>query len=152
MPSNAVRLSEVFQTKGRLNVTEASRGCSLHNVSTYCRISRRSPSFALLKLSFPPLSLADVHSARLDNAAPISSSTAAALAFLVYNVSMVTSREPSAVRKRRAHKQQLSYPSYFGMAAQVKLTSLHGLNGMFDCVFTCRLSKAVDLLRPVSGW
>ena len=128
MPSNAVRLSEVFQTKGRLNVTEASRGCSLHNVSMYCRISRRSPSFALLKSSFPPFSLADVHSARLDNAAPISSSTAAALAFLAYKVSMVTIHVSQALFESGARTSSSSFPAilqtYFGMAAQVNFTGV----------------------------
>ena len=54
-----------------MNNTSASRGFSLHSFSTYSTISRRSDSFAREKFSFLPVSLAEVHSARLERAAPI---------------------------------------------------------------------------------
>ena len=62
---------EVFHTNGLLKTTSASLWCSRHRSSTNLRISSSKASLDLLKSSFPPLSLAEVHSARQDSVAPI---------------------------------------------------------------------------------
>lgn len=65
------REREVFHTNGLLKTTSASLWCSRHTSSTNLRISSSKASLDLLKSSFPPLSLAEVHSARQDSVAPI---------------------------------------------------------------------------------
>lgn len=65
------RESDVFHANGLLKMTSASLGWSRHRSSTYLRISSNNASLDLLKSNFPPLSLAEVHSARQDSVAPM---------------------------------------------------------------------------------
>ena len=65
------REREIFHTKGLLKTTSASLWCSRDRSSTNLRTSSSKASLDLLKSSFPPLSLAEVHSARQDRVAPI---------------------------------------------------------------------------------